>query len=485
MAMRPDRTLLAPGLEISRIVTGLWQVADQERDGDLDRDKATAALIEYADAGFDTFDMADHYGSAELISGEARRRLIDRDGATPARFFTKWCPAPHEKTREAVRAGIGARNARLGVETIDLLQLHWWTFEDSAYLDVFDEVMRLRAEGAVDRIGLTNVDTDHLYLLLAEGYEIATNQVSCSLLDRRALGAMSTLCLEKDVKLLVYGTLAGGFFSERWLGQPEPTAIPDWSKMKYKRFIDSAGGWDFFQALLRTLNTIAERHGATIANVATKWVLDHPAVGALIVGARLTESEHRAANAAIFGLHLTGRDRADIDAALADSKPIPGDCGDEYRRPPFLTASGDLSHHLDSIPTVFPIVERNGRIKALSGSAWEPIAGFSRAVRIGDRILVSGTTATHGSDRVVCRGDVRGQTTFVLDKIAGAIRSLGGTMEDVVRTRIYLENQKQWEPASRAHGRVFAEIGPANTLVEVGGLVGDYEVEIEAEAIVS
>jgi enamine deaminase RidA (YjgF/YER057c/UK114 family) len=127
---------------------------------------------------------------------------------------------------------------------------------------------------------------------------------------------------------------------------------------------------------------------------------------------------------------------------------------------------------------------RPDRLRVSSGSVWEPIAGYSRAVRVKDMIRVYGTTATHAFDRCVAPGDASAQTTYILDKIAASLAALGGKMEDVVRTRIYLRDASQWEPVSRAHGRVFGEILPANTLIEAGNLVGNYEVEIEAEAIV-
>ena len=111
-----------------------------------------------------------------------------------------------------------------------------------------------------------------------------------------------------------------------------------------------------------------------------------------------------------------------------------------------------------------------------------PLAGYSRAVRLGNRILVSGTTATHGSGAVVCPGDAQGQAVYILDKIAAAIEALGGTLADVVRTRIYLRNPEQWQAVAAVHGRRFRTIRPASTLVGAT-LVGDYEVEIEAEAV--
>src|SRR4051794_8252785 len=146
MPARPDRTLLAPGLEISRVVTGLWQVADMERNGrTLDRDAAAGAMAAYARDGFDSFDMADHYGTAELITG----RFLDRSEGGGATAFTKWCPAPAAMTPEVVRAGIVERLERLGVDAVDLLQLHWWTYEHPGYVDAMKELARLREEGRI------------------------------------------------------------------------------------------------------------------------------------------------------------------------------------------------------------------------------------------------------------------------------------------------------------------------------------------------
>jgi aryl-alcohol dehydrogenase-like predicted oxidoreductase/enamine deaminase RidA (YjgF/YER057c/UK114 family) len=490
--MRPDRYRLAADLEISRIVTGLWQVADMERGGELlDPQQASTAMLDYARAGFDSFDMADHYGSAEVISGRllARVRAGESAGGAEPRLFTKWCPPPGPMTPEVVRAGVEKSRARLGVDAIDLLQFHWWSFEHPSYLDALQELAQLKREGVIRHIGLTNFDTAHLRLLVKHGIPIATNQVCFSLLDRRAAGDMSAFCAESGIRLLAYGTLAGGLIAQRWLRRPEPDAgeIGDWSKMKYKRFIDAIGGWTVLQNLLRALERVARRHGVSISNVATRWVLEHEAVAAVIIGARLGEREHRTDNLALFSFALDAADHAEIDTALATSRMLEGDCGDEYRKPPFLTASGDLSHHLASLPRAYaatPVPGRPGRLQVSTGSVWEKQCGYSRAVRIGERVLVSGTTATNGAGQMVCAGDAGGQAVFILDKIAASLAALGAGLQDVVRTRIYLRDADDWQSVAQVHGRYFADIQPANTLIEVSRLVGDYAVEIEAEAIV-
>ena len=488
----PERYRLGDDLEISRIVTGLWQVADMERDGTLlDPQQASTALLDYARAGFNTFDMADHYGSAEVITGRllARIRAGEEAGPTAPHAFTKWCPKPGPMPRDVVRAGVEKSRARLDVETIDLLQFHWWSFEHPAYIDALEELAELKRAGVIRHIGLTNFDTAHLRLVAKHGIPISTNQVCFSLLDRRAALDMSTFCQENGIALLAYGTLAGGLISRRWLGQPEPTGadISDWSKMKYKRFVDAIGGWDVLQSILQVLERIAARHGVSIPNVATRWVLEHPAVAAVIIGARLGEREHRSDNLALFSFALDQADRTALDEALAEAVMLDGDCGDEYRKPPFLTASGDLKHHLDAMPRVFnatPAVHRPRRMQVSTDSTWERICGYSRAVRVGDRILVSGTTATDAFGRPVCPGDAAGQTVFILDKITASLAPLGATLADVVRTRIYLKDANQWEAVSRIHGRYFGDVRPANTLIEVSRLIGDYAVEIEAEAVV-
>lgn len=477
-------TELAPDLRISRIVTGLWQIADMERDDrSLDLDDAARSMKAYTDAGLTTFDMADHYGSSEEIAGIFTRRHA---GDTDVQVLTKWVPKPGGSSRETVREAVDRARERLQTDRIDLLQYHAWNYADASYLDDLFYLQELSDEGLIGHLGLTNFDTAHLRVVLASGIRIVSNQLCFSLLDQRAANDMSQLCAESGVKILAFGTLAGGFLTERWLAQPEPAmdSLSTWSQMKYKRYIDEAGGWDAFQELLGALQETAGRHGVSMANIASRFILDHPAVGAVIIGARLGQSEHIANNQQLLDVTTNDASWDAIRVALDNMTPIPGDCGDEYRKPPFLTASGDLSHHLDALPSPYPTrTGQDGRTQALSGTIWEDLAGFSRAVRKGNRILVSGTTATHGN-RVIGEGDPAVQTEFIIDKIEGALQSLGGKLEDIVRTRLYIRHVDDWEPVSRVHGRRFGHIQPANTLVSAELVGDDYLVEMEAEAIV-
>jgi enamine deaminase RidA (YjgF/YER057c/UK114 family) len=118
-----------------------------------------------------------------------------------------------------------------------------------------------------------------------------------------------------------------------------------------------------------------------------------------------------------------------------------------------------------------------------SGVSWEEEYGYSRAVRVGDHIHVSGTTAT-GPDGPVAPGDPAGQARYALDKIEKAIRELGGSLGDVVRTRIYIARMADWEEVAKAHGERFGKIRPANTLIRADLVGEEYLVEIEAEAVV-
>ncbi|KAK1574580.1 endoribonuclease L-PSP [Colletotrichum navitas] len=493
-----ERTTIAGSIEIPRMLHGLWQLAGGH-DQDVDVAAAAEAMGPLIDVGLDGFDMADHYGPAELVVGRHNRTCSGR----PITAFTKWCPPESgDRSFATAEAAVDLALRRMAQERVALMQYHVWDYSDDTYLCNLAHLGALQRQGKISHVGVTNVDAAHLELLLDSGYAIATNQVSCSVVDRRLVrGRMAGVCARRGVGVLAYGTLLGGFLSEKWVGAPEPTSVEglNWSLRKYLRFIRAAGGWAAFQGVLKAVAAVAQKHGVRVAAVAMRWVLDIPVVKAVIVGARLSEEsgKHTAGNLAVFGLSLDDEDRTAIAKAQEALADIPGDCGDEYRRAPFLTAAGDLSDHVKGGDggrrrrEVEEAVAAGGRVEYRTGSKWEPVAGYSRAVRVGSVIRVSGTTANPPAELMeqlaaVGGASARSQTVAVLDVIERAIRRLGGSMSDVVRTRVMIRREEDVAEVSEAHGWVFQCHGvrPANTLT-TAGLIGDEMlVEIEAEAVV-
>ncbi|KAI1270372.1 NADP-dependent oxidoreductase domain-containing protein [Xylariaceae sp. FL1019] len=488
-SITPERTTIGGVTPIPRMLLGLWQLAGGH-DTNVDIDVAARAIEPLIDLGLNAFDMADHYGDAELVVGKFR--------STSSRemlAFTKWCPPEDNvKSFEVAEQAVTRALQRMNQNQITLLQYHVWDYSDDTYLYNLAHLSNLQSQGKIKHLGLTNVDAAHLELLIDSGFRIATNQVSCSVLDQRLVkGRLGAICEKHNVGVIAYGTLLGGFLSEKWLDQDEPESIDtlNWSLRKYLRFLWAAGGWEPFQGVLRALSVVARKHDVSIPAVATRYVLDLPAVSSVIVGCRLsTDSATQAKrNLAAFSFSLSDEDRSIIQQAQAALKDIPGDCGDEYRRPPYLTAAGDLSHHLRSTGNeeVRKASDEGRRIEYSSGSPWEPIAGYCRAVRTGDYIRVSGTTsvALKSLNLEILGGtSARSQTVAIMDIISRALKALGGSLSDIVRTRVIIQNEADCEDISEAHGWVFRCVGirPSNTLF-VAKLIGaEHLVEIEAEA---
>jgi aryl-alcohol dehydrogenase-like predicted oxidoreductase len=225
----------------------------------------------------------------------------------------------------------------MGVETLDLMQFHWWEYRDKNYLDALKYMSELQDEGKIKHLALTNFDTEHLKIITEAGIKIVSNQVQFSLVDRRPLANMVQFCQKNDIKLFAYGTLCGGLLSEKYLGQPEPRGgeLKTASLRKYKNMVDAWGGWSLFQELLSVLQEIAQKHAVNISNVAVRYILDQPAVAGAIVGARLGVSEHIEDNARVFDLILDAEDERRMNAIAQQSRDlyqVIGDCGDEYRR---------------------------------------------------------------------------------------------------------------------------------------------------------
>jgi len=332
-----SRLQFTADLNICRVLNGMWQVSGAH--GRIDPERAVEAMFAYHDAGFTTWDLADHYGPAEDFIGDFRRRFAARHGAERPReiqAFTKWVPHPGPMTRRIVEDAIETSLQRMGVECLDLLQFHWWDYSDNRYLDALRHLGDLRDAGKIHHLALTNFDTERLRVIAEHGIAIVSNQVQYSLIDRRPGARMAGFCRDRGIALLTYGTLLGGLLSEKYLGRPEPgwSELNTASLQKYKRMIDVWGGWALFQKLLGALKRIADTHRASIANLGVRYVLDSPAVAGVIVGARLGVAEHISDNARVFSFALDAEDYAAIEPVLAKSRDLMrliGDCGDEYR----------------------------------------------------------------------------------------------------------------------------------------------------------
>jgi aryl-alcohol dehydrogenase-like predicted oxidoreductase len=319
---------LRPGYDISRVICGGWQFAGGH--GAVDRAAAVANLTAFAEAGITAFDCADIYTGVEELLGAMRMEYGRRHGAEALRrirVHTKCVPnlaTLATTNRATIRTIVDTSLKRLCAERLDLVQFHWWDYAVPGYIDAAGWLVELQREGKIDLLGGTNFDTPRTAELLAAGMEIASLQIQYSLLDNRPEHRLVDLCRRHDIDLLCYGTVAGGFLSDRWLGEPEPKPpFENRSLTKYKLIIDDFGGWALFQELLGVLREVADLHDSDIASVASRAMLDRPAVAAIIVGAR--NRAHLARNVALTDIALSEADRAAIAEVLARRKGPSGD----------------------------------------------------------------------------------------------------------------------------------------------------------------
>ena len=332
-----SRARFTADLTICRILNGMWQVSGAH--GAIDPVRAVDAMSAYHEAGFTTWDLADHYGPAEDFIGDFLRRLAARHGVDrlpEIQAFTKWVPRPGQMTRRVVEDAISISLTRMGVERLDLLQFHWWDYKNDGYLDALKHLSDLQQEDKIRHLALTNFDTERLSVIADHGIRVVSNQVQYSLVDRRPEVRMARFCSDHRMTLLAYGTLLGGLLSEKYLGRPEPrrSELNTASLRKYKNMLDAWGDWPLFQELLAVLQQIADKHRVSIANIGVRYVLDRPAVAGVIIGARLGVAQHLSDNARVFSVKLDADDLSMIEAVLARSRDlitVIGDCGDEYR----------------------------------------------------------------------------------------------------------------------------------------------------------
>jgi len=323
------RTTLAGGYELSRIIKGGWHLAGGH--GEIDRVAAKRDMAQFVDAGITTFDCADIYTGVEELIGEFRTEYPSH--AAKVQVHTKFVPDLDilgRIERDYVERIIDRSLTRLRVQCLDLVQFHWWDYAVPRYVETALELERLRRAGKIANIGVTNFDVPRLAELIAAGVPIVSHQLQYSVLDRRAEHGMAAYCKQHGIGLLCYGTVAGGFLSERWIDVPEPTGdLANRSLTKYKLIIDDSGGWPAFQLLLAGLSLVAARHDCDIATIATSYILTRASVCAAIIGA--TNVLHLPAHEKLGRVRLGATEISDIDALVAGHQGPRGDVYDLER----------------------------------------------------------------------------------------------------------------------------------------------------------
>jgi aryl-alcohol dehydrogenase-like predicted oxidoreductase len=319
---------LRPGYDITRVIRGGWQLAGGH--GNIDHRQALADLTNSAEAGILTFDCADIYTGVEELFGLLRSDYARRHGSEATKrikLHTKFVPDLDILpviTKVHVRTIIDRSLKRLGMDRLDLVQFHWWDYEIPGCIETALWLEELKEEGKIDRLGGTNFDTAHARELIAAGVNLVSMQVQYSLLDARPENGLVDLCRANDVYLLCYGSVAGGFLSDHWIGKPEPRpSFENRSLVKYKLIIDDFGGWELFQDLLHALRSIADRHGVDTATVASRAILERPQVAAVIIGAR--SDAYLAANLKVVHIELSPADHDEIADVLAERRGPGGD----------------------------------------------------------------------------------------------------------------------------------------------------------------
>ena len=322
------------GMRCCKLLNGMWQVSGAHG-YQPERASVIGDMAKCVNDGYTTFDLADIYGPAEGYVGAFCKGPLASDLSRNCRFFTKWVPRPQEITKAFTTAAIDASLRKMETDRLDLVQFHWWDYDNPYYYDAMSYLMELKQNEKIRSIGLCNFDTEHMMNLIKQDAPIVSNQVALSLIDDRPLEKMIPACRENNVKLLVYGTLLGGFLSSAWLNQPEPRSesLSNVSLRKYLPWINYWGGWGLFQELLRVLDLVAKKHRVSLSNVALRWVIDQPTVAGAIVGVRFGLKEHLKENQRVFSFVLDQDDMASIEAVRrrgTNLSNVFGDCGGEY-----------------------------------------------------------------------------------------------------------------------------------------------------------
>ncbi len=318
-----QRIELRPGYSISRVIKGGWHLAGGH--GTIATQQALEDMRHFVEAGITTFDCADIYTGVEELIGLFRKKYqaAFRDGSLPPlQIHTKYVPdysALASLTKADTERIIDRSLQRLGVERLDLVQFAWWDYQFPKYVETALHLKELQEKGKIRYVGVTNFDAEHVQELLDAGVNLTANQVQYSVMDRRVENNMTALAQENQMPYLCYGTVAGGFLSDRYLGTPDPAQpYENRSLTKYRLIIDEFGGYELFQELLHVLRSIADQYDVGIAEVACRYILQKPMVGGIIVGAR--NRNHLKSLQLLDSFSLDGKDIQAIEAVLIKSE---------------------------------------------------------------------------------------------------------------------------------------------------------------------
>jgi len=329
--MFPKRFSLAEDYSISRVIKGGWQMSAGHTIGtQIDSQKAVEDALAFIRGGITTLDFGDIYLGVEELIGETLKRLQNERGkqtSDAVQLHTKYVPdlsSLRHITYADVEKIIYRSLQRLDVEYLDLVQFHWWDYSVPGYVETMQHLARLQKDGYIRLLGVTNFDAQRMQEFVDAGIVPKTIQLQYSVLDRRPENGMVEFCKQHGIDLLCYGTVAGGFISERYLDAPEPQPpFENRSLTKYKLVIDEFGGWVTFQELLHVLNVIAKKYASDIGSIASAYILTRPQVAAVIVGAR--DTSHLDENVRTMQLKLDEEDLLAIHKVLSSSNRLRGD----------------------------------------------------------------------------------------------------------------------------------------------------------------
>jgi aryl-alcohol dehydrogenase-like predicted oxidoreductase len=308
---------------LDKLIIGCWQLSKGH--SETSQTQALKVIESYYAAGFRVFDCADIYTGVEELLGQFIK--TNGLGSADIKVHTKYVPDMAllaTLTPEQTERIIDRSRARLGLESLDLVQFHWWHYDTGSYLQALETLSSLKQQGKIKEVGLTNFNAKRVAEIVASGIPIASIQTQYSVIDQRAK-TLESVTQEHDIQLLCYGSVAGGLLSDVYLKQSEPREPHEnRSLTKYILMVEEMGGWPALQSILKVLKGIADNHDTDIASVATAYCLNQQAVRACIVGAR--NIKHVAAHVVLRdALQLSAEDIEKIEKTRAQFNAIPGD----------------------------------------------------------------------------------------------------------------------------------------------------------------